>query len=154
MSLFGGGGWGGGGGLARPTRSLRRLVHTLGSWYRPPSLLREGLLTLMYIDSFTPLSNQLGSVVRICTDLSFTLWSGLSVWICLDTSDVTLLGLRCSLNRAFKDLSVSPMYAASHEVHGIWYTGAHTFSLGMVSFGRTSCCRMVLLGLKHACMSY
>ena len=43
---------------------LMMLSHTGGKLYLPPSLLRLGLRALMYMASFTPLSDHLGSVVN------------------------------------------------------------------------------------------
>ena len=43
---------------------LMMLSHTGDKLYLPPSLLRLGLRALMYMASFTPLSNHLGSVVN------------------------------------------------------------------------------------------
>ena len=41
------------------------LSHTGGKLYLPPSLWRFGVSSLMYMASFTPLSNHLDSVTRI-----------------------------------------------------------------------------------------
>ena len=51
-------------GLSAFTFFLMMLSHTGGKLYLPLSLLRLGLRALMYMASFTPLSNHLGSVVN------------------------------------------------------------------------------------------
>ena len=51
-------------GLSAFTFFLMMLSHTGGKLYLPPSLLRLGLRALIYMASFTPLSNHLGSVKR------------------------------------------------------------------------------------------
>ena len=113
-------------GLSAFTLFFMMLSHTGGRLYLPPSLLRLGFSALRQMASFTPLSNHLGSVVRILVLSSSTVCSGWSVCICFATSEVVELGLRCSLNLAFSDLSVSPTYVASHSSHLILYTGPTT----------------------------
>ena len=52
-------------GLSAFTVFFMMLSHTGDRLYLPPSLLRLGFSALMKMASFTPLSNHLGSVVRI-----------------------------------------------------------------------------------------
>ena len=130
------------------------LSHTSGKLYRPPSLLRLGLRALMYMASFTPLSNHLGFVVNTSVfSNSMECWWW-STWMCLETSEVVELGRRCSLNLAFRDLSVSPMYTTSHSSHLILYISPTTFSLLTGSFSFTNYCRSVFVGLKYVGMPY
>ena len=66
------------------TLYLMMLSHTGGKLYFPPSLLRLGFRVLIYMASFTPLSNHLDSAIRISEALyvmgswqgffSFLLW--------------------------------------------------------------------------------
>ena len=74
--------------------------------------------------------------------------------MCFATSEVVELGLRCSLNLDFRDLSVSPTYVASHFSHLILYTGPTTFSLSTGSLGLTNSWRNVFIGLKYVGMPY
>ena len=74
--------------------------------------------------------------------------------MCFETSEVVELGLWCSLNLDFKDLSVSPTYVASHSSHLILHTGSTTFSLLTRSIGCTNNCRSVLVGLKYVGVPY
>ena len=128
---------------------LHSMSHTGGKLYLPPSLLRLMLRALMYKASYTPLSNHLGSVVNTSVFSNSTECWGWSSWMCLETSEVVKLGRRCSLNLAFRDLSVSPTYTASYSSHLILYTGLTTFSLFTGSFGFTNNCRSVFVGLKY-----
>ena len=109
---------------------LMMLSHTSGKWYLPPSLLRLGFRTLMYIASSTPLSNHLESV-SISLLSSSKEYSEWSMWMCFTTSETVVQGRRCSLNLACRDLSVSLFYTASHSSYLIFglYTGPTTFSL-------------------------
>ena len=86
-----------------------------GRLYRPPSLLSEGFKARMCIASFTPLSNHLCSTASIFVFSNVMVWSGLSVCMCFETSDVVELSLLCSPNLAFSECSVSPTYVASHS---------------------------------------
>ena len=101
-------------------RLVRVLVHTGDRLNLPPSLFKEGLETRMCMASFTPLLNHLGSTASIFACSMSTWWSGWSMFTCFETSEFTLLGLRCSMNLALRDLSVSPIYDASQSRHGIW----------------------------------
>ena len=73
------------------------------------------------------------------------------VYICFATSEVVELGIQCSLNLDFRDLSVSPTYVASHSSHLILYTGPTTFSLSTGSLGLTNSWRNAL---KYVGMPY
>ena len=130
------------------------LSHTGGRLYLPPSLLRLGFSALMKMASFIPLSNHLGSVVRISVLSSSTVCSTWSVCTCFATSEVVELGLRCSLNLDFRDLSVSLMYVASYSSHLILYTSPTTFSLSTGSLGLTNSWRNVFVSLKYVGMPY
>ena len=141
-------------GLSTFTLFFMMLSHTGGRLYLPRSLLRLLFSALMWMASFTPLSNHLGSVVRISVLSSSTVCSSWSVCICFATSEVVELGLRCSLNLAFSDLSVSPTYVASHSSHLILYTGPTTFFLSTGSLGFTNSWRNVFVGLKYVGMPY
>ena len=63
--------------------------------------------------------------------------SGLSICICHANSEVVELGFLCSKNSAFNDLSVSPIYEASQEPHGMWYTSPTTRSFIILCFDFT-----------------
>ncbi len=52
--------------------SLRILVHTLGKLYLPPSLFRDGCVTVMCIASLTPSSNYLDSTSEVLGSLIAT----------------------------------------------------------------------------------
>ena len=76
--------------------------------WRPPSLLSKGHRVRMWIASFTPLSNHLGSTSKISALAISMECPGSVVCMCLDTSEVEELGRLCSMNRALNDRSVSP----------------------------------------------
>ena len=76
------------------------------------------------------------------------------MWMCFETSEMVELGRECSLNLAFRDLSVSPTYTTSHSSHLILYTGPTTFSLHMGFFGFANNCLSVFVGLKYVGMPY
>ena len=116
--------------------------------YRPPSLLSEGFKARMCIASFTPLSNHLCSTASIFVFSNVMVWSGLSVCMCFETSDVVELGLLCSPNLAFSERSVSPTYVASHSSQLILYTGPTTLSFPTGSFGWTNSWRRVFRRLE------
>ena len=71
---------------------LYDVIPDRGRLYRPPSLLSEGIKTRMCIASFTPLSNHLCSTASIFVFSNVMVWSGLSVCMCFETSDVVELG--------------------------------------------------------------
>ena len=127
---------------------LRRLFHTPGKLYLPPSWLREGWVTWICMASFTLHSNHLGSTSKMFAFSIIILWSGFSICTCLDTSDVVVLDLLCSWKHCFKDLSIYPIYEAGQVSCGIWYTGPTTVSFGSLSLGHTSKYLRVLVGLK------
>ena len=118
----------------------------------PPSLLRLGLRALMYMASFTHLSNHLGSVVN--TSSVFQLHRMLGV----KNVDVfwNLWGFRAR----------SPMFAKAHLQGSFSLTNIHhialfsfdlahwptTFSFFTGSFGFTNNCRSVFVGLKYVGM--
>ena len=97
------------------------LFHTARRLYLPASLLSIGLLILIWIASFTPLSNHFNSTSKILTLSKLMLWSGWSQFICFKTSEFTELGLLCSMNLAFRDLPVSTMYKSSQLSQLMWY---------------------------------
>ena len=76
------------------------MSHTGGKLYLPPSLLMLGLWALMYMASFTSLSNHLGSVVNTSVFCNSTECWGWSTWMCFETSEVIELDHQCSLNLA------------------------------------------------------
>ena len=131
-------------GLFAFTFFLMVLSHTGGRLYLPPSLLRLGFRALIYMASFTPLSNYLGSVVSSVFSNSTECW-GWSTWMCFETTEVVELGRRCSRNLAFRDLSVLPTCTTSHSSHLILYTDPTTFSLLTGSFGFTNNCLSVCI---------
>lgn len=59
-------------------------------------------------------SNYLGSTFNILVFSRPIMCTGWSMLMCRETWDVVVPGLLCSENLAFKDLSVSPIYEASH----------------------------------------
>ena len=65
-------------------------------------IVNDGFRALMKIKSFTLLSNQLDSTVRISVLSNMMKWLGLSLYMCLETSGVVELNLLCSLNLAFQ----------------------------------------------------
>ncbi len=101
--------------------SLRILVHTLDKLYFPPSLFRDGCVTLMCMASLTPRSNHLDSTSKNLVSFIDILWSGWSKCTWQETSDVTELGLQCSKKHCFNDLSVSPMYDVCGRAFLAWY---------------------------------
>ena len=125
-----------------------------GRLYCPPSLLSEGFKARMCIASFTPLSNHLCSTSSIFVFSNMMVWSGLSVCMCFETSDVVELGLLCSPNLAFSEHSVSPTYVSSHSSQLILYTGPTTLSFPTGSFGWTNSWRRVFVGLKYVGIPY
>ena len=58
--------------------------------------------------------NYLGSTFNILVFSRPIMCTGWSMLMCRETSDVVVPGHLCSENLAFKDLSVSPTYEASH----------------------------------------
>ncbi len=98
--------------------SLRILVHTLGKLYLPPSLFRDGCVTLMCIYGFLdPMLKPFGFNFQNLVSSIDILWSGWSKCTWRETSDVTEVGLLCSKKLCFNDFSVSPMYVAGHLSH-------------------------------------
>ena len=129
--------------------SFMMLFQIEGRLYCPPSLLSEGFKARMCIASFTPLSNHLCSTSSIFVFSNMMVWSGLSVCMCFETSDVVELGLLCSPNLAFGERSVSPTYVASHSSQLILYTEPTILSFPTGSFGWTNSWRRVFMGLKY-----
>ena len=125
-----------------------------GRLYRPRSLLSEGFKARICIASFTPLSNHWCSTSSILVFSNMMVWSGLSVCMCFETSDVVELGLLCSPNLAFSERSVSPTYVASHSSQLILYTRPTTLSFPTGSFGWTNSWRRVFVGLKYVGIPY
>ena len=124
------------------------LSHTGGKVYLPPCLLRRRLRSLMYMVSFNPLSNHLGSVDSTSVfSNTMECWGWFGWFGCFETSEVVELYYRCSLNHAFIDLSGSPTYTTLHIL--ILYTYPTTFSLPTGSFGFTNNCLTVFVGLKY-----
>ena len=84
---------------------------TGGRLYLPPSLLRLGFRALMKMASLTPQTIiQTIWILLSGFQSNSTVCSGCSMWICFATSEVVELGVQCSLNLDFRDLSVSPTY--------------------------------------------
>ena len=133
---------------------LYDVIPDRGRLYRPPSLLSEGFKAQICIASFTPLSNHLCSTSSILVFSNMMVWSGLSVCMCFETSDVVELGLLRSPNLAFSERSVSPTYVASHSSQLILYTGPTTLSFPTGSFGWTNSWRRVFVGLKYVGIPY
>ena len=119
-----------------------------------PSLLSEGFKAQMCIASLTPFSNRLCSTASIFIFSNVMVWSGVSVCMCFETSDVVELGLLCSPNLAFSERSVLPTYVASHPSQLILYTGPTTLSFPTGSFRWTSSWRRVFVGLKYCGIPY
>ena len=100
---------------------LHPLLNDVVPYWRQviPSIVSvEARVQGSYIDSF--LHSSFKPSGFSCQDfivLQSTECSGCSMWICFETSEVVELGLRCSLNLDFRDLSVSPTYVASHFSH-------------------------------------
>ena len=58
----------------------RTSSHTWGRWYLPMFLFRDGLLTLMYIDSFINLERLCSSLPTILKLLSVVEWPVMLLW--------------------------------------------------------------------------
>ena len=103
-----------------------------GRLYRPPSLLSEGFKARICIAS-SPLSNHLCSTFSILVFSNMMVWSGLSVCMCFETSDVVELGLLCSPNLAFSERSICPTYVAESFVscQSIFYPVIMVKNIGM-----------------------
>ena len=128
-----------------------------GSWYRPPSLLRLGWCTRIWMASRTPLANQSSSLSRILALARETEWDGLSRLMWLETSEWIELGRRCSRNLDLRDFSVSPIYdslqglssVASLPSHLMWYTTPHASWGGMGSLGLERICLIFWAGQRY-----
>ena len=92
-------------GLSAFTLFFMMLSHT-GSRFVPSSIPVEARVQCSDVNDFLHPSFTLSAVVRISVLSSSTVCSGWSMCICFATSEVVELGLRCSLNLAFSDLSV------------------------------------------------
>ena len=88
----------------------RTSSHTWGRWYLPMFLFRDGLLTLIYIDSLINLERPCSSLPTILKLLIVVEWPVMLQWSYIGEG-----AFRCSLNLSPNVLAVSPMYSSSHS---------------------------------------
>ena len=83
----------------------------------PSTISVEAWVQGSYINGlFYPSFKPLYSVVKIAVFFKSTECSGCFTCTCFATSEAVELGLQCSLNLDFRDLSISPTYVASHLI--------------------------------------
>ena len=88
----------------------RTSSHIWGRWYLPMFLFRDGLLTLIYIDSFINLERLCSSLPTILKLFNVVEWPVMLLW-----SNIGEGAFRCSLYLSPNVLAVSPMYSSSHS---------------------------------------
>ena len=89
---------------------IRTSSHTWGRWYLPMFLLRDGLLTLIYIDSLISLERPCSSLPTMLKLLIVVEWPLMLLWSYIGEG-----AFRCSLNLSPNVLAVPPMYSSSHS---------------------------------------
>ena len=88
----------------------RTSSHIWGRWYLPMFLFRDGLLTLMNIDSLISLERFCSSLPTTVKLLIVVEWPEMLLW-----SNMGEGAFRCSLNLSPNVLAVSPIYLWSHS---------------------------------------
>ena len=88
----------------------RTSSHIWGRWYLPMFLFRDGLLTLMNIDSLISLERFCSSLPTTVKLLIVVEWPEMLLW-----SNMGEGAFRCSLNLSPNVLAVSPIYSWSHS---------------------------------------
>ena len=89
---------------------IRTSSHIWGRWYLPMFLFRDGLLTLMNIDSLISLERFCSSLPTMLKFSSEVVWLVVLLWSWIGEG-----AFRCSLNLSPNVLDVSPMYSSSHS---------------------------------------
>ena len=89
---------------------IRTTSQMCGRWYLPMFLLRDGLLTLMNIDSLISLLSLCSSPPIILKLFNVILWPEVLQWSWIGEG-----AFRCSLYLSPNVLAVSPMYSSSHS---------------------------------------
>ena len=99
----------------------RTSSHMWGRWYLPMFLFRDGLLTLINIDSLISLERFCSSLPTILKLLSVVEWPVMLLW-----PNIGEGAFWCSLNLSPNVLAVSPMYSSSHSCHICIYKLNHS----------------------------
>ena len=89
---------------------IRTSSHIWGRWYLPMFLFRDGLLTLINIDSIISLERFCSSLPTMLKFSSEVVWTVVLLWAWIGEG-----AFRCSLNLSPNVLDVSPMYSSSHS---------------------------------------
>ena len=127
----------------------RTSSHIWGRWYLPIFLFRNGLLTLMFTDSFISLMRFWSSLPTILKFSSVVVWPVVLKWSYIGEG-----AFRCSLNLSPNVLADSPMYSSSHSTlsHLYLYMMPLFLVIWSLSLGATRRSLMVLPPLKYNCM--
>ena len=114
---------------------IRTSSHMWGRWYLPMFLFRNGLLTLMNIDSLISLERFCSSLPTMLKLSSVVVWPVVLLWSWIGEGV-----FRCSLNLSPNVLAVSPMYSSSHSNLSLWnrYIMSLFFVMWSLSFGATN----------------
>ena len=110
----------------------RTSSHICGRWYLPMFLFRDGLLTLMYRDSFMVLMRFWSSLPSMEKLSIVTAWPEMFRWSCIWEG-----AFRCSLNLSSKFLADSPIYSSSQSTlsHLYLYMTPLFLRIGSLSLG-------------------
>ena len=129
----------------------RTSCHICGRWFLPTFLFRNGLLTLMYIDSFMNLMRFFSSLPNILNLSSVVLWPVMLKW-----SNSGEGVFRCYLNLSPNVLEDSPMYSSLHSTLPQLYLYMMPLFLVIWSLyvGATWRSLMVLPPLKYTWIPY
>ena len=104
---------------------IRTSSHIWGRWYLPIFLFRDGLLTLMNIDSLNSLERFCSSLPTMLKFSSVAVWPMMLLWLWIGEG-----AFRCSLNLSPNVLAVSPMYPHHIPTCHIWICRlCHSFLL-------------------------
>ena len=130
---------------------IRTSSHMWGRWYLPMFLFRDGLLTLMNIDSLISLERFCSSLPTMLKLSSVVEWPVVLLWSWIGEGT-----FRCSLNLSPNVLAVSPIYSSSHSKlsHLNLYIMPLFFVMWSLSFGATNSSFMVFPHLKCTWMPY
>ena len=126
----------------------RTLSQMCGRWYLPMSLLRDGLLTLIYKAYLMVLIRFWSSLPAMLKLSIVTVWPEVLKW-----SYVGEGAFRCSLNLSANVLDDSPIYSSSHSTlsHFYLYMTPLFIRIWSLSFGAIRRFLMESPPLKYIC---
>ena len=130
---------------------MLHLSHVWGKLNLPIFLFKEGLFTLIYMDSLIFLAKPCPCLPIIWKFCWVVGWPVLLQCWCIGEGS-----FRCSLNLSPKVLEISPMFSSSQERSPHWnqYVTLLLLAMGSLSLGETSRFLMMLLPLKWVCIPY